>query len=88
MSVLAYHAARFSGSSDRTGVEKRPFLRFCSTLMPVTSGRVRIFGHDVAAEVKAVRDLLGVVFQHPGLDGKLTVVENLRHHGQPVWACW
>ena len=31
--------------------------------------------------MKAVRHLLGVVFQHPGLDVKLTVTENLRHHG-------
>jgi ABC-2 type transport system ATP-binding protein len=49
--------------------------------MPVTSGTVRILGHDLATEVKAIRNLLGVVFQHPGLDAKLTVVENLRHHG-------
>lgn len=63
------------------GSGKTTLFKILSTLMPITSGRVRIFGHDVAAEVKAVRDLLGVVFQHPGLDGKLTVVENLRHHG-------
>jgi ABC-2 type transport system ATP-binding protein len=49
--------------------------------MPVTSGTVRILGHDLATEVKAIRNLLGVVFQHPGLDTKLTVAENLRHHG-------
>ena len=28
-----------------------------------------------------MRRRLGVVFQHPSLDGKLTVAENLRHHG-------
>ncbi len=49
--------------------------------MPVTSGIVRILGHDLATEVKTIRSLLGVVFQHPGLDSKLTVVENLRHQG-------
>ena len=45
------------------------------------SGTVRILGYDLSTEVKAIRSLLGVVFQHPGLDVKLTVTENLRHHG-------
>ena len=63
------------------GSGKTTLFRILSTLMPVTSGTVRVLGHDLTTEVRAVRSLLGVVFQHPGLDGKLTVVENLRHHG-------
>ena len=63
------------------GSGKTTLFRILSTLMPVTSGTVRVLGHDLTTEVKAVRKLLGVVFQHPGLDGKLTVFENLRHHG-------
>ena len=63
------------------GSGKTTLFRILSTLMPVTSGTVHILGHDLAAEVKAIRNLLGVVFQHPGLDAKLTVVENLKHHG-------
>ena len=63
------------------GSGKTTLFKILSTLMPVTSGTVRILGHDLATEVKAIRNLLGVVFQHPGLDAKLTVVENLRHHG-------
>ena len=63
------------------GSGKTTLFRILSTLMPATSGTVRILGHDLATEVKAIRNLLGVVFQHPGLDAKLTVVENLRHHG-------
>ena len=63
------------------GSGKTTLFRILSTLMPVTSGTVRVLGHDLTTEVKAVRRLLGVVFQHPGLDAKLTVVENLRHHG-------
>ena len=63
------------------GSGKTTLFRILSTLMPVTSGAARILGHDLATEVKAIRNLLGVVFQHPGLDSKLTVVENLRHQG-------
>ena len=63
------------------GSGKTTLFRILSTLMPVTAGTVRILGYDLATEVKAIKHLLGVVFQHPGLDTKLTVVENLRHHG-------
>ena len=63
------------------GSGKTTLFRILSTLIPVTSGSIRILGHDLTTEVKAVRSLLGVVFQQPGLDDKLTVVENLRHHG-------
>ena len=63
------------------GSGKTTLFRILSTLIPVTSGAVRILGYDLTTEVKAIRNLLGVVFQHPGLDVKLTVTENLRHHG-------
>ena len=63
------------------GSGKTTLFRILSTLIPVTSGTVRILGYDLTTEVKAIRNLLGVVFQHPGLDVKLTVSENLRHHG-------
>ena len=63
------------------GSGKTTLFRILSTLIPVTSGTVRILGYDLTAEVKAIRNLLGVVFQQPGLDVKLTVTENLRHHG-------
>ena len=63
------------------GSGKTTLFRILSTLMPVTSGSVHILGYDLGSEVKAIRNLLGVVFQHPGLDEKLTVFENLRHHG-------
>jgi len=42
---------------------------------------VRILGHDLGREAARVRPRVGVVFQHPGLDAKLTVAENLVHHG-------
>jgi len=41
-----------------------------------------VLGHDVVAEPAAVRRAVGVVFQHPSVDGLLTVEENLVHHGR------
>ena len=63
------------------GSGKTTLFKILSTLMPATSGSVNILGFDLSIEAKAIRKLLGVVFQHPGLDIKLTVTENLRHHG-------
>src|SRR6202142_3609076 len=65
------------------GGGKTTLFKLLSTLAPIQSGSARLFGHDLAGETGAVRRLLGVVFQHPSLDGKLTVGENLAAHGHP-----
>jgi ABC-2 type transport system ATP-binding protein len=63
------------------GGGKSTLFRILTTLMRPASGSARILGHDVVREPEAVRRRLGVVFQHASVDGKLTVEENLRHHG-------
>src|ERR1700674_4117936 len=63
------------------GGGKSTLFKLLSTLAPIQSGNARLFGHDLAGETVAVRRRLGVVFQHPSLDGKLTVGENLAAHG-------
>src|SRR5262249_2490188 len=59
------------------GGGKSTLFRILATLLPPTAGRAHILGHDVQAEPEAVRRHIGVVFQHPSVDGKLTVEENL-----------
>jgi ABC-2 type transport system ATP-binding protein len=63
------------------GGGKTTLFHLLATLMPLTEGRVELLGYDLRRSAKAVRPHLGVVFQHPSLDPKLTVYENLRHHG-------
>jgi len=63
------------------GGGKTTLFRILSSLVPSDSGSVRMLGYDLKAEQHAVRRRLGVVFQHPSVDGKLTVAENLEHHG-------
>jgi ABC-2 type transport system ATP-binding protein len=63
------------------GGGKSTLFRILSTLQAPTDGQARILGHDVVREAAAVRRRLGVVFQHPSLDAKLTVTENLHNHG-------
>ncbi len=61
------------------GSGKTTLFKILSTLIPPISGSVNILGYDLYTEKKAIRKLLGVVFQDPGLDPKLRVYENLKH---------
>jgi ABC-2 type transport system ATP-binding protein len=59
------------------GGGKTTLFRILSTLIPPQHGAAHIFGHSVQSDLLAVRRLIGVVFQSPSLDKKLTVDENL-----------
>lgn len=61
------------------GGGKTTLFRLLSTLLPMQSGEVKLLGCDVASQPQAVRRRIGVTFQSPSIDGKLTVAENLRH---------
>jgi len=63
------------------GGGKSTLFRILATLSLPDSGSARIAGHDVLSEAPEVRARLGVVFQSPSLDGKLTILENLRCGG-------
>ena len=69
------------------GGGKTTLFKILSTLLPATSGDVQVFGQSLSHNPHAVRTRLGVVFQHPSLDPKLTVNENLLHHGH-LYGLW
>jgi ABC-2 type transport system ATP-binding protein len=83
LSDVSFSIARgeIFGFLGPNGGGKTTLFKLLSTLAPIQSGSARLFGHDLAGETGAVRRRLGVVFQHPSLDGKLTVRENLAAHG-------
>jgi ABC-2 type transport system ATP-binding protein len=64
------------------GSGKTTLFRVLSTLIPIQQGDVRIFDFDLRRQPGAIRAQLGVVFQAPSVDKKLTVMENLIHHGR------
>lgn len=64
------------------GGGKTTLFRLLATLLPIQRGSARLEGVDVAADPASVRRLIGVTFQSPSLDGKLTVRENLACHGR------
>ena len=64
------------------GGGKTTLFKLLSTLIPIQSGRARVLGRDLAGDTIEIRRKMGVVFQHPSVNGKLTVLENLQHHGR------
>lgn len=78
---LIVEQGEFFGLLGPNGSGKTTLFRILSTLVPLVQGNVQIFNHDLSAKADTIRAQLGIVFQHPSLDSKLTVVENLRHHG-------
>jgi ABC-2 type transport system ATP-binding protein len=59
------------------GAGKSTLIRMMTTLIPVTSGKAIIAGHDVSRESDAVRRVIGVIPQALTSDIDLTVEENL-----------
>lgn len=59
------------------GGGKSTLFRILSTLLQPDHGEAEVAGHSVTREPAAVRAKIGVVFQSPSLDGKLTARENL-----------
>ncbi len=63
------------------GGGKTTLFKILSTLLEPQEGIAEIFGVDVSARPAEARMRMGVVFQAPALDKKLTVEENLWHQG-------
>ncbi|MGH2735038.1 MAG: ABC transporter ATP-binding protein [Actinomycetota bacterium] len=64
------------------GAGKTSTMRMIASVSPVTSGTLRVLGHDPATEGPAIRARLGVVPQEDNLDRELTVEENLYIYGR------
>lgn len=70
------------------GAGKSSTMRMVSTVSPITSGTLRIFGLDPQADGPAIRDRLGVVAQENNLDDELSVVENIILYGRYFGLSW
>lgn len=62
------------------GAGKTTTINMLSTLLRPTAGRAEIAGFDIVRNRDSVRRNIGIVFQEPALDGKLTGRENLEFH--------
>ena len=68
------------------GSGKTTLFRILATAFPPASGKAQINGLDIS-RTKLIREKIGVVFQSPSLDAKLTVCENLMHQGH-LYGLW
>ena len=75
-------AGEIFGLLGPNGSGKTTMFRILSTLLRPAAGSIRVFGDDLASDPESARRSFGVVFQRPSVDAKLSVLENLRHHGR------
>ncbi|HVY38630.1 MAG TPA: ATP-binding cassette domain-containing protein [Polyangia bacterium] len=73
-------AGEIFGFLGPNGAGKTTTIKILCTLLQPTSGTARLAGLDVVTSPSEVRRRIGVIFQDPALDDRLTAEENLQLH--------
>jgi ABC-2 type transport system ATP-binding protein len=63
------------------GAGKTTLIHILCTILRPDAGRATLAGFDVVRQPLKARKRIGVVFQEPSVDDRLTVYENLNFHG-------
>ncbi len=74
-------ARSITGFLGPNGGGKTTLFSLLSSLLRIQDGSVTALGFDLKAHSSAYRHRIGVTFQAPALDRRLTVRENLMHQG-------
>lgn len=77
---LAVQESEFFALLGPNGAGKTTTLHMLTTMLRPTHGQARIAGFDVRRQAQEVRSVIGMVFQEPALDERLTARENLEIH--------
>src|SRR3989344_4132883 len=62
------------------GAGKTTTISILTTTLLPTQGQVTVAGFDTVTQSHEVRQKIGIIFQNPSLDTKLTAEENIRFH--------
>jgi ABC-2 type transport system ATP-binding protein len=64
------------------GAGKTTTIKILVTLLIPTKGEAKVWGFDILKQKDEVRNSIGIVFQEPALDNRLTGYENLDFHAR------
>ena len=79
LNIAVEHGEIF-GLIGPNGAGKTTTISMLCTILRPTSGKARIGGYDITRQANQVRRLIGIVFQDPSVDDRLTGRENLFMH--------
>ena len=75
---LSVNPGEILGLLGPNGAGKSTLFSILAGLLPPAGGALRLDGRRVPPGARDLRAAAGIVFQSPGLDGKLSAEENLR----------
>ncbi len=75
---LSVFPGEIVGLLGPNGAGKSTLFAILAGLLPADQGALQLDGRPVAPGARALRAASGIVFQSPGLDGKLSATENLK----------
>lgn len=78
---LSVPVGELFGFLGPNGAGKTTTINILCTLLAPTSGQARVAGFDCIRQPVQVRGSIGIIFQEPSLDERLTAWENLEFHG-------
>ncbi|MGB9841875.1 MAG: ATP-binding cassette domain-containing protein [Candidatus Bathyarchaeales archaeon] len=77
---ISVEAGEIFGLLGPNGAGKTTTISMLCTILKPTSGTARVNGFDIVKESRQVRKSIGIVFQDPSIDDRMTGRENLFMH--------
>jgi ABC-2 type transport system ATP-binding protein len=75
---LKVHKGEIFALLGPNGAGKTTLFSILSTLRRPTSGKAIVLGYDVMKNRSEIRNHIGIVFQEPAIDDRITALDNLR----------
>ncbi|HKZ88285.1 MAG TPA: ATP-binding cassette domain-containing protein [Candidatus Bathyarchaeia archaeon] len=77
---ITVESGEIFGLLGPNGAGKTTTISMLCTILKPTSGTAKVNGFDIVKEARQVRKSIGIVFQDPSIDDRLTGRENLNMH--------